>query len=55
MVGGIIWIKTKRKHKLMQEVFKVLQMTEKIRLNELKEKNHLDDETEYYARMFYEL
>ncbi len=25
------------------------------KIDELKEKNHLDDETEYYARIFYEL
>lgn len=25
------------------------------KIDELKEKNHLDDETEYYARMFLEL
>ena len=25
------------------------------KIEELKEKNHLDDETEYYARIFYEL
>lgn len=27
----------------------------KDKIDELKEKNLLDDETEYYARMFYEL
>ena len=36
----------------MQELFKVLQMTDKDKIDELKEKNHLDDETGYYARMF---
>ena len=27
----------------------------KDKIDELKEKNHLDDETEYYARIFLEL
>ena len=47
--------KNKEKTQTYAGTFQGVADDRKDKIDELKEKNHLDDETEYYARMFYEL